>query len=55
MIDENDDIKQYTKDFSNILNKRIIVLYTLNITVGNGISNENYKKAKETYGRNLGI
>ena len=55
MIDDDDDIKQYTKDFSTILNKKIIVLYTGDITVGNGISNENYKKTKKIYGRDLGI
>ena len=55
MIDGDGNIKQYTKDFSSILNKKIIVLYTGDGVVCDGISDESFQKAIEIYNRNLGI
>lgn len=51
----DDRIKPYTSDFANTLNKDIIVLYTGNGVVCDGISDADYQKANEVYGRNLGI
>ena len=51
----DDKIKTYTSDFANTLNKDIIVLYTGNGVVCDGISDADYQKANEIYGRNLGI
>ena len=55
MIDNEGNIKKYTKDFANILNEKIIVLYTGDEVVCDGISEKSYKKANDIYGRNLGI
>ena len=55
MIDGSGNIKQYTKDFSTILDKNIIVLYTGDGVVCDGISDENFQKAIEIYNRDLGI
>ena len=55
MVDQQGNIKQYTRDFSNYLNKDIIVLYTGEEVVGDGISDEQFKKATEIYQRDLGI
>ena len=55
MIDEEGHIKKYTQDFSTILNKNIIVLYTGDEVVCDGISEESYQAAKDIYGRDLGI
>jgi len=42
MIDEDGNIKQYTLEFSSLLNKNIIVLYTGDNVVCDGISEESY-------------
>ena len=55
MIDEEGHIKKYTQEFSTILNKNIIVLYTGDEVVCDGISEESYQAAKDIYGRDLGI
>ena len=55
MIDGDGNIKQYTKDFSTILNEKIIVLYTGDGVVCEGISDESFQKAIEIYNRDLGI
>jgi len=55
MIDEEGNIKEYTKDFSNILNKEIMVLYTGDGVVCDGISEESFRKALNIYKRDLGI
>ena len=55
MLDDFGEIKRYTKDFSSILNKKILVLYTGDKIVSDGISDENYRKAKKIYNRELGI
>ena len=55
MVDQKGNIKQYTKDFSTNLSKNIIVLYTGEEVVGDGISDEDFKKATDIYQRDLGI
>ena len=55
MVDSEGNVKKYTKDFSNILNEKIIVLYTGDEVVCDGISEESYKMATDIYKRNLGI
>ena len=55
MIDQQGNVKQYTGDFANTLKQEIIVLYTGDEVVCEGISNESYKKANDIYKRNLGI
>ena len=55
MIDGDGNIKQYTKDFTKILDKNIIVLYTGDGVVCDGISDESFQKAMEIYDRDLGI
>ena len=55
MIDEDGNIKTYTKEFSTLLNKNIIVLYTGDKVVPDGISEKSFKAAKFIYKRNLGI
>ena len=45
MVDKRGNLKQYTSDFVNNLSKKIIVLYTGEEVVGDGLSDENYKKA----------
>ena len=55
MIDKEGNVKQYTEDFVNILNEEIIVLYTGDGVVCDGITDESFKKANEIYKRDLGI
>lgn len=55
MIDQQGNVKQYTGDFSSILKQEIIVLYTGDEVVCEGISDESFKKATDIYKRNLGI
>ena len=55
MIDKDGNVKKYTKDFVNLLNEKIIVLYTGDGVVCDGISEESYKKATDIYKRNLGL
>ena len=55
MYDEDGNIDIYTKEFSTVLNKNIIVLYTGDKVVPDGISEESFKDAKKLYKRNLGI
>ena len=55
MVDIFGNPDEYTKDFSTILNKKIIVLYTGDFVVSDGISEESYQKAKSIYNRDLGI
>ena len=55
MIYEDGNIKTYTKEFSTLLNKNIIVLYTGDKVVPDGISEKSFKAAKFIYKRNLGI
>ena len=55
MIDKDGNIKQYTEDFSHILNKKIIVLYTGDRVVSDGIPLESFKKTLNIYKKDLGI
>lgn len=55
MYDEFGNINEYTKNFSTVLNKNIIVLYTGDKVVSDGISEQSFKEAKNIYKRNLGI
>ena len=55
MLDASGKVTDYTKDFAATLNKEIIVLYTGDGVVCDGISDENFKAANRIYGRELGI
>ena len=55
MIDKDGNIRKYTLEFSSILNKNIIVLYTGDNVVCDGISEESYQQVKDIYNRDLGI
>ena len=55
MYDKKGNIDDYTKNFSTILNKNIIVLYTGDKVVSDGISDKSFKETKNIYKRNLGI
>ena len=55
MIDEDGNIRKYTLEFSSILNRNIIVLYTGDNVVCDGITEEHYQAAKDIYNRDLGI
>lgn len=55
MIDGEGNIQRYTQEFSTLLNKNIIVLYTGDDVVCDGISEESYQAAKDIYKRDLGI
>jgi len=55
MIDSEGHIKKYTQEFSSILNRNIIVLYTGDDVVCDGISEESYQAVKNIYNRDLGI
>ena len=55
MINKKGEVNDYTHDFSSKLNKNIIVLYTGDDVVCDGISDINFQAAKNIYRRNLGI
>ena len=55
MIDTDGNVKTYTKEFAATLNQNIIVLYTGDDVVCDGITDEAYQAAKDIYGRDLGI
>lgn len=55
MVNGHGKVKSYTADFAAKLNKKIIVLYTGDGVVCDGISDEEFRAANKIYGRNLGI
>ena len=55
MIDESGNVKPYTQEFASLLNPNIIVLYTGDDVVCDGISEESFQAAKDIYGRDLGV
>ena len=55
MIDDEGNIKQYTQEFTTLLNTKIVVLYTGDDVVCDGITEESYQAAKDIYKRDLGI
>jgi hyaluronoglucosaminidase len=55
MLGESGEATGYTKDFAATLNKEILVLYTGDEVVCDGISEEGYQAANKIYGRKLGI
>ena len=55
MIDEDGNVKTYTREFASLLNKNIIVLYTGDDVVCDGISEKSFQAAKNIYNRDLGI
>ena len=55
MLNDAGEATGYTKDFAGTLNKEIIVLYTGDGVVCDGISEESYQAANKIYGRKLGI
>lgn len=48
-------LKEYTKDFSATLDKNILVLYTGDKVVPDGLTDEAYAKVNAVYGRQLGV
>lgn len=55
MVNRQGKVKDYTEDFAATLNKKIIVLYTGEGVVCDGISEDDFQAANKIYGRNLGI
>ena len=55
MINKKGKINKYTSDFVNNLDKNIIVLYTGDAVMSDGICEKNYTKAFNIYKKNLGI
>ena len=55
MINSQDKMNKYTSDFVNNLDKNIIVLYTGDKVISDGICEKNYTKAFNIYKNNLGI
>ena len=55
MLSASGEATNYTKDFAGTLHKEIIVLYTGDGVVCDGISDENFQAANIIYGRKLGI
>ena len=55
MLGNSGETNDYTKDFADTLSKEIIVLYTGDGVVCDGISEEDYQAANTIYGRELGI
>ena len=55
MVNGRGKVNDYTKDFAENLNKKIIVLYTGNGVVCDGITEEDFQNANKIYGRDLGI
>ena len=52
---ENGTVKKYTRDFSETLDKNIMVLYTGEKVVPDGLTDADYQAACSLYGRQLGI
>ncbi len=48
-------VKEYTRDFSTTLAKNILVLYTGEKVVPDGLSDKDYEAANDLYGRQLGV
>lgn len=55
MIKSNGKVSAYTEDFAKALNKKIVVLYTGDGVVCDGIAAEDFEAACQIYGRDLGI
>ena len=55
MVNGRGKVKNYTEDFAANLDKNIIVLYTGEGVVCDGISEEDFQAACKIYGRDLGI
>ena len=55
MVDEKGKALDYTEKFAATLDKSVLVLYTGEKVVSDGLTDEDLKKAEEIYGRNLGI
>ena len=55
MLGDSGEATDYTKDFAGTLHKEIIVLYTGDGVICDGISDENFQAANKMYGRKLGI
>ncbi|WP_245582759.1 protein O-GlcNAcase [Selenomonas ruminantium] len=54
-MESEGQIKEYTKDFSATLDKDILVLYTGEKVVPDGLRDVDYARANKLYGRQLGI
>jgi hyaluronoglucosaminidase len=55
MVNGRGKVNSYTEDFAATLNKKIIVLYTGEGVVCDGITEEDFQAANKIYGRDLGI
>ncbi len=54
-MESEGQIKEYTKEFSTTLDKDILVLYTGEKVVPDGLRDVDYARANKLYGRQLGI
>lgn len=54
-MEDQGKVKEYTRDFSTTLDKNILVLYTGDKVVPDGLTDEEYDKANKIYGRQLGV
>ncbi|SHK63991.1 hyaluronoglucosaminidase [Selenomonas ruminantium] len=54
-MEADGQVKEYTRDFASTLDKDILVLYTGEKVVPDGLTDEDYARANELYGRQLGI
>lgn len=55
MVNGRGKVKSYTKDFAENLDKKIVVLYTGDGVVCDGISEESMSEVNEIFGRQVGI
>ena len=55
MVNGRGKVKPYTEDFANTLNKNIVVLYTGDGVVCEGISEQDFQAACKIFNRDLGI
>ena len=55
MLDSEGNVKSYTQEFASVLNPNIIVLYTGDDVVSDGITEESFQEVKNIYNRDLGI
>jgi len=54
-MENNGQVKEYTQDFAAVLDDNILVLYTGEKVVPDGLTDDDYAKANGIYGRRLGI
>lgn len=55
MVADDGAAKEYTREFSAALSPNILVLYTGEAVVGDGLSSADWQRANDIYGRKLGV